>query len=144
MTNTLQFANIPAKYREYTHSKIVILPIPYNTVAQGADLAPQAILDASTALFLYDHETDSEVYLHGICTLPPLQGPEGSTDMVTAIQKQAATLFRDDKTVVALSGSRMVTTGLVQGAFGRYPDLNVLQLDAYANLMPATSRRSRR
>ena len=135
MTNTLQFANIPVKYREYTHSKIVILPIPYSTDAQGSDLAPQAILEASSALFLYDHETDSEVYLHGICTLPPLQGPVGSTDMVTAVQQQAATLFRDDKTVVGISGSRMITLGLVQGALDRYRSLSVLQLDAHADLM---------
>ena len=133
MTNTLQFADIPAKYREYNHSKIVILPIPYSTA--GSDLAPQTILDASTSLFLYDHETDSEVYLHGICTLPPLQCPASTTDMVAAVQKQAALLFRDEKTVVGLSGSRMITLGLVQGALDRYRNLSVLQLDAHANLM---------
>jgi agmatinase len=137
VTNTAQFANIPAKYREYTQSRIVILPIPYSTTAEEYDHAPQAILNASTALFLYDHETDSEVYLHGICTLPPLQCPGSSTDMVTAVQQQAALLFRDDKTVVALSGSRMVTLGLVQGGLDRYRDLSVLQLDAHASLMTA-------
>jgi agmatinase len=135
LTNIVQFANIPVKYREYNQSRIVILPIPYSTTTEESDLGPQAILDASTSLFLYDHETDSEVYLHGICTLPPLQCPASTTDMVAAVQKQAALLFRDEKTVVALSGSRMITLGLVQGALDRYRNLSVLQLDAHANLM---------
>jgi agmatinase len=69
LTTTAQFANIPMKYREYNQSKIIILPIPYGNDAEAS--APQAILDASNALFLYDHETDSEVFQHGICTLPP-------------------------------------------------------------------------
>jgi agmatinase len=135
LTNIPQFTNIPAKYREYNQSRIVILPIPYSTTAEESDRAPQAILDASTALFLYDHETDSEVYLHGICTLPPLQCPESPADMVTAVQQQAGLLFRDEKTVVGLSGNRMVTLGLVQGARDRYRNLSVLQLDAHACLI---------
>jgi agmatinase len=135
LTSTAQFANIPIKYREYNQSKIVILPLPFSQDAGAPDHAPQAILDASSALFLYDHETDSEVFLHGICTLSPLQCPESPTDMVTAVQQQAALLFRDEKIVVGLSGSRMVTLGLVQGALDRYRNLSVLQLGAHANLM---------
>jgi agmatinase len=123
------------KHREYNHSKIVILPIPYGKDAEVPDHAPQAILDASSALFLYDHETDSEVFLNGICTLPPLQCPESPTDMVIAVQQQAVLLFRDEKVVVGLSGSRMVTLGLVQGALDRYRNLSVLQLDAHAHLL---------
>ncbi len=137
MTNTLQFANIPPKYREYHHAKIIVLPIPSSKETEGADHAPQAILDASTLLFLYDHETDSEVYLNGICTLPPLQCPESSSEMITEIQKKTVSLFREDKTVVGMSGNRLVTLGLVQAALDRYRSLNVLQLDAHANLQTA-------
>jgi agmatinase len=56
-------------------------------------------------------------------------------DMVTAVQKQAVLLFRDEKIVVALSGNRMITLGLVQGALDRFRNLSVLQLSAHANLM---------
>ena len=51
------------KYREYNQSKIVILPDSLRQRCRGVRPAPQAILDASNALFLYDHETDSEVFL---------------------------------------------------------------------------------
>ncbi len=134
MTNTLQFANIPPKYREYNQSRIVILPIPYGSAGEESDHAPEAILDASRALFLYDHETNSEVYLNGICTLPPLICPDPPSDMVTVVHQQAALLFREDKTVVGISGSRLATLGLVQAALDRYRNLNVLQLDAHAHL----------
>lgn len=133
MTTTAQFANIPMKYREYNQSKIIVLPVPYGNDVEAS--APQAILDASNSLFLYDHETDSEVFQHGICTLPPLQCLESPMDMVTTVQKQAVLLFRDEKIVVALSGSRMITLGMVQGALDRYRNLSVLQLSAHANLM---------
>ena len=140
MTNTLQFASIPEKYREYNQSKIVILPIPSSKAVEESDHAPQAILNASVALSLYDHETDSEVYLNGICTLPPLQCPESPADLVTTVQQHSVLLFREDKTVVALSGNRLVTLGLVQGALDRYRNLNVLQLDAHANLQTANKQ----
>ncbi|MDR3630280.1 MAG: arginase family protein [Desulfocapsaceae bacterium] len=137
MTSTLQFANLPSKYRELPQSKIVILPIPYSKITEESDHAPQAILDASTSLFLYDHETDSEVYLQGICTMPPLQCPDSPTEMVTAVQQQSVLHFRNDKTVVGLSGSSMVSLGLVQGALDKYRNLSVLHLGAHANLMPS-------
>jgi agmatinase len=137
LTNTLQFANIPAKYQDYHRAKIIILPIPYSQEAEGSDNAPQAILDASTLLFLYDHETDSEVYLNGICTLPPMQCPDAPSEMISEVQKKSVSLFREDKTVVGLSGNRLVTLGLVQAALDRYRNLNVLQLDAHANLQTA-------
>lgn len=134
MTNTLQFANIPPKHREYNHAKIIILPIPYSKGTEESDHAPQAILNASSSLFLYDHETDTEVFLNGICTLPPFQAPELPMEMITAVQKKTVLLYREDKTVVGISGDRLVTLGLVQAALDRYRNLNVLQFDAHANL----------
>ncbi len=110
------------------------MPIPYSKSGEESDHAPGAILDASSSLFLYDHETNSEVYLNGICTLPPLACPDLPSEMVTAVHKQASLLFREDKTVVGISGSRLATLGLVQAALDRYRNLNVLQLDAHAQL----------
>jgi agmatinase len=140
LTDIIQFANIPAKYREYNTAKIVILPIPYIEAGEEPDRAPRAILTASSALFLYDHETDNEVFLHGIYTLPNIQCPESATEMITSVHKQAVLLFRDEKMVVGLSGSRMITLGLVRGAFDRYRNLSVLQLDAHANLLKTTKQ----
>ena len=73
MTN---YGNIEKEYCNKKKSKIVILPVPYDNTStwiKGADKGPQAILEASANLELYDIETDSEVYTQGIFTEAPLK-----------------------------------------------------------------------
>ncbi|MCF8055810.1 MAG: agmatinase [Desulfocapsa sp.] len=133
----MRFADIPDQYREYHSSKVVILPIPYDgtsTWMKGADLGPQAILQASEHLELYDIETGTEVYRQGICTLDPLSCPEDPKEMVARVQKLALPLFRDNKLVVGLGGEHSISIGLIQAAHACYPDVSVLQLDAHSDL----------
>lgn len=131
------FADIPDVYREYNSSEIVILPIPYDKTAtwmKGAAEGPQAILEASYHLELYDIETRTEVYRHGICTFPPVSCPENPGEMVAEVRQKALPLYRENKFVVGLGGEHSVTIGLVQAAQARYPNLSVLQLDAHTDL----------
>ena len=133
----MKFADIPEEYREYDSSKVVILPVPYDgtsTWMKGADRGPQAILDASFHLELYDIETGTEVYRHGICTLDPVSCPKNPGEMVAEARQRALPLFRDNKLVVGLGGEHSVTVGLVQAAQARYSNLSVLQLDAHTDL----------
>ena len=134
---TMKFADIPEQYRDYTSSKAVILPIPYDgtsTWMKGADRGPQAILDASFHLELYDVETRTEAYRKGICTLEPVSCPEDPEEMVATVRQRAIPLFQDNKLVVGLGGEHSVTVGLVRAAQVRYPNLSVLQLDAHSDL----------
>ena len=133
----MQFADIPKKYRKYGSSRVVILPVPYDgtsTWMKGANHGPKAILDASFYLELYDIETRTEVYRHGICTLDPVSCPKDPREMVAEVRQRALPLFRDNKLVVGLGGEHSVTVGLVQAAQARYPNLSVLQLDAHTDL----------
>lgn len=68
------FAALPPQYTEFETSKVVILPIPYDSTTtwrSGSRDGPLAIIDASQHLELYDHELDQESHLVGIHTLPP-------------------------------------------------------------------------
>lgn len=133
----MNFANLPEQYTKYKKSKVVLLPIPYDgtsTWMKGANLGPQAILEASAYLELYDIATDTEVYRQGICTLPPLDCPAGPEEMVEEVHKKAAPLFQDGKLVVGIGGEHSITVGLVQAARAQYRDLSVLQFDAHADL----------
>ena len=63
------FGNLEENYSTFNNSSIVILPIPYDgtsTWLKGADQGPEAIIEASAHIELYDIETDSEVYKQGI------------------------------------------------------------------------------
>ena len=67
----MNFGGIPAELSGYEVSPIVILPVPFDATStwiKGADRGPDAILEASANMELYDIETDSEVYLKGIFT----------------------------------------------------------------------------
>ena len=60
----VHFGDIPQEFCDEQNSPIVILPIPYDgtsTWVKGADKGPEALLEASANMELYDIETDSEV-----------------------------------------------------------------------------------
>ena len=69
------YANIPESFSRKENSKIVLLPVPYDgtsTWQKGADQGPQAFLEASENMELYDIETASEVYKQGIYLAPAI------------------------------------------------------------------------
>ena len=132
------FAALPLQYSDFETSKVVIVPIPYDSTTDwrsGSRDGPMAIIDASQYLELYDQELDRESYLVGIHTLPELrpsmEGPEQTAERVYAV---ASDLVRKKKFVVMLGGEHSLTLGMVRAYKEKFPRLSVLQLDAHADL----------
>lgn len=132
------FAAIPLQDAALETSRAVILPIPYDSTTDyksGTREGPQAIIDASQYLELYDAELDREIYHVGIHTLPPLRpvmsGPE---HMIERVYQAAVPLLAQDKLLVMLGGEHSLTSGLVRALVERHQNLSVLQLDAHADL----------
>ncbi len=124
---------------DYRRSKVAILPIPYEATTSygaGARFGPGAIIDASKELEFYDPVTGSEAATElGFHTLPPVFPDfSGPGNMIAAISKCAAPLYRSGKFVLALGGEHSVTVGLVRAARRKWRDLCVVQLDAHADL----------
>lgn len=119
-------------------SEIVILPVPYDetsTWIKGADKGPFALLEASSELELYDVETSSEVYTHGIFTHPPLEVAGLSpADMVKKVKTVTAGLIDEKKFVVTIGGEHSVSIGPVMAHAEKFENMCVLQLDAHADL----------
>jgi agmatinase len=116
----------------------LILPVPYEqTVSYGRGCArgPEAILQASQEVELFDEELETEVYRAGIGTLasqpPTAAGPEAMVEMV---RDRCGPLVRDGKFVIMLGGEHSLTPGPVRAYQEIYPDLSVLQIDAHADL----------
>jgi agmatinase len=132
------FAALPPQYTEFETSKVVILPIPYDSTTtwrSGSRDGPLAIIDASEHLELYDHELDRESHLVGIHTLPELQpSMKGPEETVMRVHEVASDLIRKDKFVVMLGGEHSLTVGMVKAFRQRFDSLSVLQLDAHADL----------
>ncbi len=123
---------------EYGPARVVVLPAPFEgTVSYGSGTArgPQAILDASEQLELYDEELDCEPFRCGIWTAPPLaldgETPERAADIIAS---RVGELLDDRKWVAMLGGEHSITAGAVRAAAARHPALQVVQLDAHADL----------
>jgi agmatinase len=136
MTAKKNFADVPKGFEEYKTSRVVVLPVPYDetsTWMKGADRGPDAIIDASYNMYLYDIDTDSEVYAIGIHTDDPVDEKSSPEAMVEAVRTRVARHLAAEKFVVILGGEHSVTVGAVQAHAERYADMSVLQLDAHAD-----------
>lgn len=133
----MNFGGIPPAYSAYDSSPIVILPVPFDktsTWIKGADRGPDAILEASANMELYDIETDSEVYLKGIHTAEPVLEKASPEALVSQVYHTVQKLLQDDKFVVTLGGEHSVSIGAVQAFSEKIPHICVLQIDAHTDL----------
>ena len=137
MRNKINFADLPEQYSSLDKAEIVLLPVPYDgtsTWQKGADKGPEALIEASTHLELYDIETDSQVYLKGIFTAEPAAGYVSPGEMVESVETAVRAYLEKNKFVVVAGGEHSVSTGSVKAHFENYKDLTVLQLDAHSDL----------
>lgn len=133
----VHFGDIPAEYSDLTTAKIVVLPIPYDgtsTWVKGSDKGPEALLEASANMELFDIETDSEVYLQGIYTAPPVAEDSSPEAMVDASQRAAEEYINKGKFVVSIGGEHSISIGPIGAHAKKYPNLSVLQIDAHTDL----------
>lgn len=135
----MNFGGIAPEYCIYDKSPIVVLPVPFDATStwiKGADKGPEAILEASANMELYDIETDSEVYLQGIYTADPVTDPSSPEILADKVRARVLQFLDDDKFVVTLGGEHSVTIGVVQAYTQKYKDISVLQIDAHTDLRP--------
>ncbi len=133
----IHFGDIPQKFCDEQNSEIVILPIPYDgtsTWVKGADKGPEALLEASANMELYDIETDTEVYLKGIYTVPAIAQDASPEAMVEAAEKETLNYLGTGKFVVTIGGEHSVSIGPIQAYAKKFKNLSVLQIDAHADL----------
>lgn len=133
----IHFGDIPSEYSSEKNSKIVILPIPYDgtsTWVKGSDKGPEALLEASANMELYDIETDTEVYLNGIYTAPAIAEDKTPEAMVEASEREANKYINAGKFLVSIGGEHSVSIGPIQAHAKKYNYLSVLQIDAHTDL----------
>jgi agmatinase len=118
-------------------SQIAIVPVPYDgtsTWIKGADKGPQAILEASANMELYDIETNSEVYRNGIFTAGFITESESPEKMVGAVYNEVNNLIGLGKFPVIIGGEHSVSIGSILAFAQNFSDLSVLQIDAHSDM----------
>jgi len=132
-----QYGGLPCEYTEFETSAVVVLPVPYDgtsTWNKGADRGPEAIIEASANMELYDIETDSEVFTIGIHTAEPVLINNSPEAMAEEVYQRIINLLEQEKFVVTLGGEHSISIGAVRAFAEKIDNLTVLQLDAHSDM----------
>ncbi len=141
MTNTLpsNYGGLPSEDTTYSDSDIVVLPVPFDKTSswiKGADRGPQALINASCNMELYDIETRCEVYKKGIHTAEEIIA-EDTQSMVDEVHEKVRGFLKDNKFTVVLGGEHSVSLGTIKAHAEHYDDITVLHLDAHSDMRDA-------
>ena len=137
MTAAKTYAGIPQKFAEQDTSKIVLFPVAYDgtsTWGKGADKGPEAFLEASENMELYDIETNSEPYKHGIYVSSIRSGFDSPESMVSQIYEDVKTQIKRTKFVTLVGGEHSISIGAIRAFEECFEDFSILHIDAHADL----------
>lgn len=135
--NNKTYAGIPEEFAKLEQAKIVLIPVPYDgtsTWQKGADKGPQAFLEASENMELYDIETDTEVYQQGVFLADAVTENTSPEAMVEAVHQVTKKYIKKNKFVTVFGGEHSISIGTIRAFNEMYPSLTVLHIDAHADL----------
>jgi len=118
--------------------RALIIPAPYDgttTYRSGTREGPRAILAASRELELFDEETCTEAYRHGIATLAEVPVTVSSPrDMVDNVRAAASSVISAGKLPVLLGGEHLLSLGMIEAVAQTWQNVTILHVDAHADL----------
>lgn len=131
------FLDMDEQFSKEENAQYVLLPIPYDatsTFQKGADKGPQAIIDASDSIELYDVNTETEAYTAGIYTDKYLYDFSSPEAMAESVYQRVSHFLQKGKSIGVLGGEHSVSIGAIRAVSESFENLSVLQIDAHADL----------
>ena len=133
-----QFGAPDAPYCDPTTARVTIIPAPLEyTVCyiKGTAYGPQAILNASSQMDLYDEELDWSPIDVGIYTRPPLD--YSAMDHATALKATGDAVrevLRSRQLPFTIGGEHSLSAPPIAAVREYFSDLTVVHIDAHADL----------
>jgi len=137
MSKSKNYAGIADEFAQLETAKVILIPVPYDgtsTWGKGADKGPQAFLEASENMELYDIETDTEVFEQGIHLTDPITENGSPEAVVNAVHKMTKDYIKRNKFVTLVGGEHSISIGTIRAFNECFDNLTVLQIDAHADL----------
>jgi agmatinase len=134
---TKTYAGIPDAFAKLETAKVVLIPVPYDgtsTWQKGADKGPEAFLEASENMELYDIETASEPYTQGVYLADPITENQSPEAMVDAVHQMTKSYIKRNKFTTIFGGEHSVSIGTIRAFNDCFDNLTVLHIDAHADL----------
>lgn len=130
------FLGLPPEYSARDKSKAVILPLPFDKTCSwlsGTSKGPDAIIEASMNMELFDIETRTEAYKRGIFTAPAVHAETGEGLNAKAYLETKRHLD-EGRFVIALGGEHSVSYGPIMAHAEKFKDISILQIDAHTDM----------
>ncbi|MFH1866751.1 MAG: agmatinase [Patescibacteria group bacterium] len=119
-------------------ARVAVLPIPYEattTYGGGTNKGPNAIIDASRNMELWDLELERDISTLGFYTLPELKlGASKPEQVINNLEQAVGKILKNKKWPLVLGGEHSITPGVVAALKVKYKKLSVLQIDAHTDL----------
>lgn len=123
---------------EYEEAKLVLFGAPFDGTTSfrpGTRFGPNAIRNESFGIETYSPYQDQDLVDRKICDIGDLDLPFGNTRRVLdMIQDVTAEIINADKIPVMLGGEHLITLGAFEAVVRKYPDVQVIHLDAHTDL----------
>jgi agmatinase len=135
--NAAQFLNLDACYTDIKTAFFALLPIPFEGAVSygvGAAHAPQAIIEASRYLELYDEVLDFEPYKAGITTFSPTAVSANQIKIQANCYEAALKIMEMKKFPIFVGGDHSISSSTFKAVQKRYSQLSCVQIDAHADL----------
>ncbi len=134
---TKNFLGIDEEYSSIEYSKYVILPVPYEATTSygsGTQKGPQAIIDASQYVELFDEGLDIEIYKSGIHTARSIVFLGSVKEDFENISNTFRHYLKQNKFVIGIGGEHSISLPIYKAYHDIYENLSVLQFDAHSDL----------
>lgn len=132
------FMHLDDEQSAFETARVVVVPVPFDATTcyrPGTREGPQAIIDASRNLELYDTElrrSPSDVGIHTLHDVEPIMG--NAAAMTNRIEHVTGQLLDRGKFVATLGGDHSISIGVIRAFAARFPGMSVLQIDAHTDL----------
>jgi len=131
------FGGVDAEMADLENAKVLIWPVPFEkTVSYGGGTkdGPDAIIEASRNMELFDEEIGGETAQIGIHTLPAIDADREVNEMMQSLYDETHRLLKLNKFICMLGGEHSISSPVIKAHHELYPNLSVLQIDAHADL----------
>ena len=134
-SNVMNFIGCDAAYEE---ADVVLFGAPFDSTTSfrpGTRFAPPAIRGDSYGLETYSPYQDRDLEGCRVFDSGDLELPFGDpSKALEQIEERTAVILKDGKIPFMIGGEHLVTLGAVRAAVKKYPDLNIIHLDAHTDL----------
>lgn len=125
-------------FSDYSESDVVVFGIPYDGTASyrpGTRFGPSAIRGEIDGIETYSPYLARDLTDYKICDLGDIPMHFGRVEKIlTEIKHEVSRILDDDKKTIAIGGEHLVSLPIIEAYIEKYPNLNVIQFDAHADL----------